>query len=452
MPPRRLLIVSYDFPPSSIGIWRTLKLCRYMGEFGWRPAVLTVRDVRTPRWDPGPLAELPEGTPIRRTESLDQNRLAFLASKAIGSLKGKPAVGGAARPAAKSTNAALRGAMDVLRAWALVPDDRAGWYPFALAEGRRWLRSAKFDAVYTTSFPNTAHLVGARLAREFNLPLIADFRDIWVGNYYFYHPATPWHDRLQRRLERSVIETAAAVVSVTGPITADFRERYPDQPPAKFHTITNGFDPEDFEGVIPRPGTHVYTIAYAGTMYGGTSPEGFLRGVRRLLKAEPRWRAVLRLRFVGAMIEPYRAMIDRFGLADITRVDPYLAHGEALQAMADADALLLIVSPEKGSHIMLTQKVFEYAAARRPVIGLVPEGAARDFLQEIDEGPIAPPTDSAAVARILRAELTRWNREGRRVLPPNPALAKYERKSIAERLCGVFDTALLSEPPAPAPP
>lgn len=430
---RKLLVISYDFPPSSMGIWRTLKFCRYMGEFGWKPSILTVKPVRSPRWDDAPLRELPPGTRIRRTEALEPARLAHLASRLRGSRPGTPG------SASGAPNAPLRAVMDVLRRWVFVPDERIGWYPFAVAEGRRWLRREKLDAVYTTSFPNTAHLVGARLAREFNLPLLADFRDIWIGNYVFYTPATPLHDRLHRHLERAVVQTASRVVSATRPITEDFLQRHLDAPCEKFLTITNGFDADDYRLDSCQPDRAHFTITYAGTMYGATSPRWFLAGVRALLEKEPRWRKALRLRFVGSMIEPFRDMIGEFGLGDITRVEGYLAHDAALRAMAEADALLLIVARVPGSHIMLTQKVFEYAAARRPVMGLVPDGAARDFLAEIDEGPILPPDDEAAVTAALRTMLEHWERNGRRSLPDNPRLDRYTRKELTRRLCAELD-------------
>ncbi len=427
-------MVSYDFPPSSVGIWRTLKFCRYLPEFGWRASVLTVLPVRSPREDEGPLAELPEGTEVRRTESLDPQRLAWvLARRRIvrgkGTAPGQPPV----------TGGRLRGVFEFLRSWVFMPDDRVGWMPFALRAGRRWLREAQFDAIYTTSTPHTAHLVGEKLSRESGLPMLADFRDIWVGNYLTYRPATAWHDRRQHALEARVVRHAGRVVSATGPITEDFIERYPAEPREKFLTITNGFDDVDFPPGAPEHDPSVYTVAYAGTLFGATSPVPFLRAVRLLLRQRPEWRRVLRLRFLGAMIEPYRETIRRAGLEDITTVEPYLPHSEALRAMQAADLLLLIVADRPGSHIMLTQKVFEYAAARRPVLGLVPEGAARDFLEEIGEGYLAPPEDVRAIAGRLDRALTHWREHGREVLPPNPRLARYHRRELTARLAEALE-------------
>lgn len=434
---KNLLIISYDFPPSSVGIWRTIKFCRYMGEFGWKPFILTVEPVRCPRLDESPLKQLPEQTEIRRTESWDHNRIAYrLANRSRGEAAGnstKP------QPPGAATNRVGRAVMDVLRSWVLMPDDRAGWIPFALRAGRRWLKEQRFHAIYSTCFPHSAHVVGERLAAESGLPYLADFRDIWIGSYVFYRPATPLHDWIQRRMEARVIRRADRVVAATGPITEDFLTRYPDQSPDKFVTITNGFDAEDFVESPLQPDLEHFTITYAGTLYGEATPEHFFRAIRQLIDREPGWENILRIRFVGTLLEHHAAMVDRFGLSDITRIEGYLPHRDALRAMAEADALLLIVAPILGSHIMLTQKVFEYVAARRPVLGLVPHGAARDFLTEINEGPIVPPDDSQAIAAAIRGMLVAWQCSGRTVLPDNPKLAPYARRSLTRRLCQELD-------------
>ena len=44
-------------------------------------------------------------------------------------------------------------------------------------------------------------------------------------------------------------------------------------------------------------------------------------------------------------------------------------------------------------------------AARRPIIGLVPDGAARDFLIELNEGPVVHTTDAKAIYRAVRSLL-----------------------------------------------
>lgn len=439
---RRLLMIAYDFPPSPLGIWRTLKFCRYMPDFGWQPSVLTVEPVRSPRQDLGPLRELPPGTEVRRTGSLDPGRLAYLAAA-----RRRPAASASSAAAGRpSTNARGRAVMNVLRRWVFIPDDRVLWLPFAIAAARQWVREQHFDAVYTTSFPHTTHLAGAHLAKATGLPWLADFRDSWTGNYEFFRPATALHARMQYALEASVVRRAARVVSATGPITEDFAARYGDQPREKFVTITNGFDDGDYAEAAPEPDRSRFTIGYVGTLFGDASPRAFFEAIRRLLDAEPARAEVLRLRFTGSMIEPWRDLIGHFGLQSITTVQEYVPHAEALRAMAEADALLLLVPAVRGARIMLTQKVFEYAAARRPILGLVPEGAARSFLEELGEGPIVRPDDVETIASAVRALMDLHAAQGRIELPANPVLEKYHRRTLTKALCEQLDSIAVRPP------
>lgn len=436
---RRVLMVSYDFPPSVAGIWRTIKFCKYMSEFGWEPSVLTVRPVRSARYDLAPLSQIDPDTEIRRTGSLDPNRLAYLWTKISG-------VNPEAAPPAPelstknaSGNATVRNLMALLRQWIFIPDDRNGWFPFAVLQGWLWMQRKQFDVVYSTSFPQTAHLVGAALSRLSGVPLVADFRDSWTGNYEFFRTPTVIHSALHHAMEGFVVSSAQKVISVSGPIHRDFLRRYSRQPSGKFELIPNGFDPDDFPRTRPAPDRRRFTISYVGTMFGQTNPKWFFKAVRRLLKEEPRWRRKLRLRFVGSMIPEYQAMVRQAGLEDITSVEGYLPHEDAIRAMEEADLLLLIVPKIRGAEIMLTQKVFEYAAARRPILGLAPDGAAKDFLQEIGEGAIASPRDDAEILRALRGQLEEWERRGRRKLPANPALERYQRRNLTQRFCAVLD-------------
>ena len=49
---KRVIVVSYVFPPLHCGIGRIPKLVKYLPEFGWEPVVLTVRkSFFRPRYD-----------------------------------------------------------------------------------------------------------------------------------------------------------------------------------------------------------------------------------------------------------------------------------------------------------------------------------------------------------------------------------------------------------------
>ena len=48
---------------------------------------------------------------------------------------------------------------DRVRPWIHRSDPQIGWFPFVVAAGRGLVRGQRFDAVYSSSFPITAHLI-----------------------------------------------------------------------------------------------------------------------------------------------------------------------------------------------------------------------------------------------------------------------------------------------------
>ena len=65
---RKVLIVSYYFPPSGgAGVQRTLKFVKYLSQWGWRAIVLTAKNADYPAYDYSLLKEIPLHCKVHRT-------------------------------------------------------------------------------------------------------------------------------------------------------------------------------------------------------------------------------------------------------------------------------------------------------------------------------------------------------------------------------------------------
>ena len=74
---RNVLILSYYFPPMGLGgVQRVQKFVKYLPLFGWRPIVVTVKDVKYYGRDESLLQELPPAALVYRTGSYDPLRVA----------------------------------------------------------------------------------------------------------------------------------------------------------------------------------------------------------------------------------------------------------------------------------------------------------------------------------------------------------------------------------------
>ncbi|GAB4324417.1 MAG: glycosyltransferase [Candidatus Sumerlaeia bacterium] len=444
---RRLLFIAYNFPPQLSGVRRTVKFIKYLAPLGWDIDVLTVKSVRCERYDWSPLLEIRGLCRVHRTGSLDPYRLACLAAPgrcrmdtpfqapANGPATTSPydtaaeprrSMHGESRPGGRGleppmgfsrASGRLRSAMRFLRHWVFVVDDRVGWWPFALFRAIQIIRRRRPDWIVTTSLPNTAHLVGLALKRLFpHLRWAADFRDGWTQSRHYYAPPTPLHRWANEHLERAVARRCNLLLSVSPPLTDYFVRLLggPHAPAArKVRTLTNGYDPEDFAALPPdaEPPADAFELVYTGSFFGSRSPAGLLEGLARFLTLHPeaagRFRAVFYSQWDAAWLDQARSL----GLDGVVDVRGFAPYAESLAAQARATALLLLIPAVPHEPVMMTQKVFEYLAAHRPILALAPEGvAARVLLSETGGAAFAHPDDPAAIADSLGRLWDAWLR------------------------------------------
>ena len=87
-PARAVLMVSYAFPPEAyVGGRRTLKYCKYLGQFGWRPIVVTITPRSDAFQDERLTEQLPEGVLVLRTRDWDAATLVDAVSRWMKRLK-----------------------------------------------------------------------------------------------------------------------------------------------------------------------------------------------------------------------------------------------------------------------------------------------------------------------------------------------------------------------------
>lgn len=408
------------------GVQRTAKFLKYLPRYGWQSTVVTCRPHGYFAYDDSLLREVEEaGVAIRRAASWDPTRLF------------------GPRATVRMPRESVRQGLSALSQWIFVPDNKIGWIRPALRQALAALRETPCDLIYSSAPPYASHLAAARLARKTGLPLVLDFRDDWVGNPRHIYP-TPWHRALSTRLEGRALRAADRIVVIDDAKRDGLAERHPDIPAAQdIRIVPHGYDPEDFAGAPRIPGLDAdpnrFTLLYSGVFYHAQSPEPFLRGLAALAESKPALRKRVRAVFAGLLPASARRLVERLRIGDLVHYVGYLPHRDATKALLAADMLWMTIGRAPGCDRISTGKIYEYFGARKPILGLVPEGVEREALRaygavRIVEPDAAPEVVAAALEQCYEA----W-RAGRLPQPDPSCAAPFDRRRLAGALTDIFN-------------
>lgn len=430
---RRVLLITYYWPPAGgAPVQRVLKWARYLPEFGWLPHVLTVERGAYSSRDPQLAEQVPESVRVTRTRSLDPF---VLYARLTGQSTGEAVTLGFASDRGSDWRESVS---RWVRANLFIPDARAGWIPFARRAGLKLMRTMEFDAILSSGPPHSVHLAARALRRKTGVPWVADFRDPWTEAHYLWQlPQTSWSKRSNAYLERQVLRTADAVVTVSPTLKTLFEERFRGTPVS---LVYNGFDEEDFRDV-PEADTDTFWITYAGSMNPEQNPEVLWEVLGDLMATGtvPK----LRLRFLGRPDASVRHSIRGAGLEPITEFQGQLSHAIVAQRLA-ASAVLLVVVNRIDSAVqagILPTKLFEYLGVGRPVLAIGPTSSdLKSVLESTMAGELIHYDDRTSLRDFIGRWYAAWSQSpGRNLVGLPEVVGAFSRREGTRSLSHLLD-------------
>ena len=373
---KRVLIVAAFFPPiTGGGVYRTIGFARHLPALGFEPVVLTGPNAGAEGADPGLSATVAALEVVRA---------------------GHASPISAAR--SRSTRSAWVTALARAASWVAVPDSYAGWRRDAVRAGLERIARSDIAAIYSTSPPDTDHLVALDLHRASGLPWVADFRDPWIGLGY-RNPPTPWHRAKHTRLLQDVLRQATRIVAATEG-TGRWLAGVEPSIEARSSVISNGFEDEEWRAVSPHRFDR-FTLLHAGRLSDDRTFEPFARGLEAFLSRDPGRRAAVQCLLLGPHDAAQARVATRPALAGVVRFEGNRPHAETLAMEAGADVLLLVKSRSARYRDLVPGKLYEYIGAGRPVLAIAPEGPAADLVRRLGLGWVADPERPEQIAAAL---------------------------------------------------
>lgn len=421
---KKVLIIAYYFPPRpGVASLRLKGLAKYLPEFGWQPVILT--------------AKLP-GKPDKRYRIIQTDYPGNVNSVLKAKLGMDPDKGlqeQVSVPLAireEKTSFSKR-FVTLLKSITAYPDEQKYWFKYAVNAGSKLIKKEKFDVILSSSGPSTCHLVAKHLKSKFNIPWVADFRDLWTQNHYY--PYGRIRKIFEKNLELKTMFQADVLVTVSEPLAAELKKSHLSK---KIYTITNGFDPD---GIFSAQLTKNFTITYTGQLYSGKQdPEPLLKAINELITDGLMNPHIIKIRFYSRNINWLKEMIKVYNLQGIALQCGIIPHEEVLKKQRESQLLLLlnwIDSREKGVY---TGKIFEYLASRRPILAI---GGSRsvvtDLLEETDSGVCV--TNLQDLKDTIKRMYTEYISNGSvSYHGTEEKIMKYSHKEMARRFAYVLDS------------
>jgi len=387
---RKVLIITYYWPPAGgPGVQRWLKFVKYLREFEIEPVVFTPSNADYPVQDAALLKELPEDIKVFRSPIFEPYRLARIIS-------------------GKQTDRIRTGIIpterqsfkDRILLWIrgnlFIPDARKYWVKPSVRVLKNMAKKEHFDALITTGPPHSVHLIGLKLKKQLAIPWIADFRDPWTS--IGYHKQLKLNSAARKKhlsLEQEVLNAADEIL-VTSKTTKREFESITSKP---IHVITNGYD----DGYEKKESLDTqFTISHIGSLLSKRNPENLWKVLGELVQDNPEFRKRLQLQLIGLVSQEVLDSLEKYDLLGFIHRTDYVSHHEAIRYQKKSQLLLLLEIDSEETRGIIPGKLFEYLAARRPVLAVGPEEwEAGDLLVNTGAGRVFSYREETELKKVI---------------------------------------------------
>ena len=407
---KKMLLVTYIFPPlAAVGVYRILKFCKYLREFGIEPIVLTPRNPNTRTFDENLVRQIPDGIRVIRPYTLEPFRIRET-------------------PAGESRNDALSSSKNPtdnnrppsfgsklkrsVGQFLAIPDQQYLWSWAGLLRGIQVVRKNNIDIVLSSSPPPSTHVLASRIARLTNRPHVADFRDLWTQNTSYSERNFPTNLlRRDRRFEENVLRRAAGISVNTASFKEQLLEKNGFLSQEKIEMVTNGVDPCDFENLnIERGSNRKFTMLYTGSIYSKhRNPEFFLVAVRKWLDSRPDVVPRISIEFMGNWDAEFIPLVEKHNLSKVVHWHGWKPQVEAMASTMNADLLLLLQGFDSALSAAVPRKLYEYMITNRPILAFAPPGEIPNLIERYQCGVSLSEPNPEPIVDFLNRTYNSWD-------------------------------------------
>jgi hypothetical protein len=216
------------------------------------------------------------------------------------------------------------------------------------------------------------------------------------------------------------------------------KEEFSAKVAREYPVISNGFDDADFMIADRDHSDQKFSIAHFGTIYPLANPQKMWNILADKAKTDPLFSKSLEIKLVGKADHTVMSGIAEAGLKNFVRKIGYLPHDEVVKEMQKSQVLLLLVNRTPQAVGILTGKLFEYLAAKRPIICLGPiNGDAAELIRNANAGLNADYNDEAGIRSIIGRYFELFMED--KLVCDSRNIDQFSRRNLTRRMAEVLD-------------
>jgi hypothetical protein len=363
---KKVLIISYYWPPSGgIGVLRCLKIAKYLREYGWEPVIFTADNAHYPTIDEDNFKDIHPDTHIIKQKIWEPYSL----FKYFNRLKKDANVNNVF-----STHDEKMGLMYKISVWIrsnfFIPDARAMWIKPSVKKLTKYIKENPVDAIFSDGPPHSNTRIATLVSQKTGIPWLADFQDPWSQVDYFAQlRLTKWGLKKHLKYEQEAFQQASEI-SIVSP---SWKEDLEELGASDVDVVYWGYDPDDYQTMEPvQDLIGKFSLLHAGIMGHDRNPENMFEAIAELQSENETFAKDFRLVLLGQVDHHVRQSIAKHKIESMVEFRGSVSRKEALQAIFSTRMLLLLLNQQPNAKGRIPGKLFEYLAARRPVLNFGP--------------------------------------------------------------------------------
>ena len=418
---RKVLVITYYWPPAGgPGVQRWLKFVKYLRDFGIEPVLYIPENPHYPLLDESFSDDIPDDLKIYKHSIREPYRIASVFS----SKKTKRISSGIIQTKNQSF---LEKVLLWVRGNLFIPDARKFWIKPSVDFLKDVLVKEGIETIITTGPPHSVHLIGYYLKKFQALNWIADFRDPWTTiGYHKKLKISSSAEKKHKQLESDVLNSADKIIVTSNTTKLEFQQITNQL----IEVITNGYDGEIASSYKLDS---KFTIAHIGSLLSGRNPMNLWKVLSNLVKENEDFKKALQLRFIGVVSEEILASISEAGLQEYIEIVGYVTHHEALAYQKSSQVLLLVEIDSVDTIGIIPGKLFEYMAAKRPILGIGPKNwEVAGIVKETKTGQMFDYSDDIELKNVLLSWFQQFQQGELQIT--SGSIKQYSRRELTRKL------------------